>query len=112
MGNTYDYDVPTNMPNGLYWYHSHRHTMTAQQTYLGLAGLLEIGRPDGNLPLVTQNDIPIRDMAIAVQLRLRPQRQRRAPAEQPELAAVGQHAQAAGGHPARRRDLLSRALRR
>jgi FtsP/CotA-like multicopper oxidase with cupredoxin domain len=64
MGNTYSYDVPNNMPNGLYWYHSHRHTMTTQQTYAGLAGLLEIGRPDGNLPLVTQNKIPVRDMAI------------------------------------------------
>ncbi|MDT5180722.1 MAG: hypothetical protein QOJ95_4920 [Mycobacterium sp.] len=64
MGNTYTYDVPKTMPNGLYWYHSHRHTMTAQQTYFGLAGLLEIGRPDGNLPLVTKNDIPVRDMAI------------------------------------------------
>ena len=29
-----------------------------------MAGLLEIGRPDGNLPLVTQNNIPVRDMAI------------------------------------------------
>jgi FtsP/CotA-like multicopper oxidase with cupredoxin domain len=64
LGNTYTYDVPKNMPNGLYWYHSHRHTMTSQQTYAGLAGLLEIGRPDGNLPLVTQNNIPVRDMAI------------------------------------------------
>jgi FtsP/CotA-like multicopper oxidase with cupredoxin domain len=64
MGNTYTYDVPKTMPNGLYWYHSHRHTMTQQQTYAGLAGLLEIGRPDGNLPLVTQNDIPVRNMAI------------------------------------------------
>ncbi len=64
LGNTYTYDVPKNMPNGLYWYHSHRHTMTSQQTYSGLAGLLEIGRPDGNLPLVTKNNIPVRDMAI------------------------------------------------
>jgi FtsP/CotA-like multicopper oxidase with cupredoxin domain len=64
MGNTYTYDVPMTMPHGLYWYHSHRHTMTAMQTYLGLAGLLEIGRPDGNLPLVTKNDIPVRTMAI------------------------------------------------
>ena len=64
MGNTYSYDVPKNMPNGLYWYHSHRHTMTTQQTYAGLSGLLEIGRPDGNLPIVTENDIPIRDMAF------------------------------------------------
>lgn len=64
MGNTYTYDVPKTMPNGLYWYHSHRHTMTAMQTYMGLAGLLEIGRPDGNLPVVTKNNIPVRDMAI------------------------------------------------
>jgi len=64
MGNTYDYAVPSNMPNGLYWYHSHRHTVTAQQTYMGLAGLLEIGRPDGNLPLVTKNNIPVRNMAL------------------------------------------------
>ena len=64
MGNTYSYDVPDNMPNGLYWYHSHRHTMTTQQTYAGLAGLLEIGRPDGNLPLVTEHNLPVRTMAI------------------------------------------------
>ncbi|MBO0681341.1 multicopper oxidase domain-containing protein [Mycolicibacterium sp. S2-37] len=64
MGNTFDYAVPDDMPQGLYWYHSHRHTLTAQQTYRGLAGMLEIGRPDGNLPLVTQNDIPVRTMAL------------------------------------------------
>lgn len=64
MGNTYSYDVPTTMPQGLYWYHSHRHTMTTQQTYAGLAGMLEIGRPDGNLPLVTENNLPVRTMAI------------------------------------------------
>lgn len=64
MGNTYDYALPATMPRGMYWYHSHRHMLTAQQTYLGLAGLLEIGRPDGDLPLVTQNDIPVRDMAL------------------------------------------------
>nr|WP_090275997.1 multicopper oxidase domain-containing protein [Mycolicibacterium komanii]CRL69125.1 putative multicopper oxidase [Mycolicibacterium komanii] len=64
MGNRYDYAVPTDMPHGLYWYHSHRHTVTAPQTYMGLAGMLEIGRPDGNLPLVTDNDIPIRTMAL------------------------------------------------
>jgi FtsP/CotA-like multicopper oxidase with cupredoxin domain len=64
MGNTYDYAVPSNMPSGLYWYHSHRHTLTAQQTYMGLAGMLEIGRPDGNVPLVSTNNIPIRTMAL------------------------------------------------
>jgi FtsP/CotA-like multicopper oxidase with cupredoxin domain len=64
MSNTYDYPLPASMQRGLYWYHSHRHMLTAQQTYLGLAGLLEIGHPDGELPLVTQNDIPVRDMAL------------------------------------------------
>ncbi|MDG4663216.1 multicopper oxidase domain-containing protein [Mycobacterium sp. 236(2023)] len=64
MANTYDYRIPDTMPQGLYWYHSHRHTVTAPQTYMGLAGLLEIGRPDGNLPIVTENDIPIRNMAF------------------------------------------------
>ena len=64
MGNTYVYDVPIEMPAGLYWYHSHRHMITAQQTYLGLAGMLEIGRPDGNLPIVTANKIPVRSMAL------------------------------------------------
>ena len=64
MGNTFDYAVPTDMPNGLYWYHPHRHMVSAQQVYAGLAGMLEIGRPDGNLPLVTKNNIPIRDMAL------------------------------------------------
>ncbi|KJF19744.1 copper oxidase [Rhodococcus sp. AD45-ID] len=64
QGNVYDYAIPGTMPNGLYWYHSHRHTLTAQQTYMGLAGLLEIGRPDGNLPIVTANDVPVRDMAL------------------------------------------------
>jgi FtsP/CotA-like multicopper oxidase with cupredoxin domain len=64
MGNTYTYDVPKTMPNGLYWYHSHRHMVTAQQTYYGLSGLLEIGRPDGNIPIVSENKIPLRDMAI------------------------------------------------
>jgi FtsP/CotA-like multicopper oxidase with cupredoxin domain len=64
MGNRYEYDVPESMPNGLYWYHGHLHTMTAAQTYMGLAGLLEIGRSDGNLPIVTEHDLPIRNMAL------------------------------------------------
>lgn len=62
--NTYVYDVPTNMPHGLYWYHPHLHTLTSAHVYLGLAGLLAIGRPDGNLPVVTQKSIPVRSMAL------------------------------------------------
>jgi len=64
MSNTYTYQIPKNMPQGAYWYHSHLHTLTAAQTYYGLAGLLAIGRTDGNLPLVTANRIPIRNMVL------------------------------------------------
>lgn len=64
MQNTYTYDVPRNMPQGLYWYHCHLHGLTAPQTYAGLAGLLAVGRTDGNLPVVTENKIPIRNMAL------------------------------------------------
>lgn len=64
MSNTYTYDIPTNMPQGAYWYHSHLHSLTAPQVYAGLVGLLAIGRTDGNLPLVTEKNIPIRNMLL------------------------------------------------
>src|SRR6516162_9660653 len=64
MSNTYTYDIPRNMPQGLYWYHSHLHGLTSAHVYAGLVGLLAIGRTDGNLPLVTEKNIPIRNMAL------------------------------------------------
>src|ERR1700704_5893967 len=64
MSNTYTYDIPRNMPHGMYWYHSHLHGLTSAQVYTGLVGLLAIGRTDGNLPLVTERSIPIRNMAL------------------------------------------------
>ena len=64
MSNTYTYHIPKDMPQGAYWYHSHLHTLTTGQTYYGLAGLLAIGRTDGNLPVVTANHIPIRNMIL------------------------------------------------
>ena len=64
MSNTYTYDIPRNMPQGLYWYHCHLHGLTAAQVYTGLVGLLAVGRTDGNLPLVTEKNIPIRNMAL------------------------------------------------
>src|SRR5215475_349635 len=64
MSNTYSYDIPRNMPQGLYWYHSHLHGLTAAHVYTGLVGLLAVGRTDGNLPLVTEKNIPIRNMAL------------------------------------------------
>jgi FtsP/CotA-like multicopper oxidase with cupredoxin domain len=64
MSNTYTYDIPKNMPHGMYWYHSHLHGLTAAHVYSGLVGLLAIGRTDGNLPIVTDKGIPIRNMAL------------------------------------------------
>ena len=64
MSNTYTYNIPKNMPQGAYWYHSHLHGLTTPHVYYGMAGLLAIGRTDGNLPLVTQNQIPIRNMVL------------------------------------------------
>ncbi|HKE35974.1 MAG TPA: multicopper oxidase domain-containing protein [Candidatus Baltobacteraceae bacterium] len=64
MSNTYVYDIPKNMTPGTYWYHSHLHTLTAMQTYFGLAGMLLVGRADSEIPLVTQKNIPIRTMLL------------------------------------------------
>jgi FtsP/CotA-like multicopper oxidase with cupredoxin domain len=64
MANTYTYDIPNNMPHGAYWYHSHLHGLTTAHVYTGLVGLLAIGRTDGNLPLVTEKRIPVRNMLL------------------------------------------------
>ncbi len=64
MQNTYTYSIPDNHPQGLYWYHTHRHMLTAAQTYRGLVGMLAIGRVDGGIPAVTTNNLPVRSMAI------------------------------------------------
>ena len=61
---TYIYAIPTDHPQGLYWYHSHRHMLTTPQTYRGLAGMIVIGRADGNIPAVTNNNLPVRTMAL------------------------------------------------
>ena len=62
--NTYTYQVPTNQPEGLYWYHNHFHGLTQEETYLGLSGMLVIGQPDGGIPKVSQNQLPSRIIAI------------------------------------------------
>ena len=64
MSNTYTYKIPKNHPQGAYWYHSHLHGLTSPHVYYGMAGLLAIGRTDGNIPLVTENQIPIRNMVL------------------------------------------------
>src|SRR5262249_1603799 len=46
------------------WYHGHLHGLTSDHAYRGLAGLLSIGRTDGNIPVVTEKKIPIRNMVL------------------------------------------------
>lgn len=43
----YTIPIPANHPQGLYWYHPHHHHFVEDQVFLGLAGLLVVGRPDG-----------------------------------------------------------------
>ncbi|MGH6737025.1 MAG: multicopper oxidase family protein [Methyloceanibacter sp.] len=64
MSNTYTFELPKDLPHGAYWYHSHLHMLTTSHVYYGLAGQLAIGRLDGNLPIVTENKIPIRNMLL------------------------------------------------
>ncbi len=64
MSNTYTFELPKDLPHGAYWYHSHLHLLTTSHVYYGLAGQLAIGRLDGNLPVVTENKIPIRNMLL------------------------------------------------
>ena len=64
MGNTYEYDIPADHPQGVYWYHPHRHQLTESQVYRGLAGLIEVGRPEGDIPKVSANNLTVRTMAL------------------------------------------------
>ena len=104
MSNTYTYDIPRNMPQGAYWYHSHLHGLTSAQVYTGLVGLLAIGRTDGNLPLVTENNIPIRNMALQYNF-VFDRAGGLAATQQSDLAAVGQLDNATEGGRAGERDL-------
>ncbi|MGH6735035.1 MAG: multicopper oxidase domain-containing protein [Methyloceanibacter sp.] len=64
LTNTYTYEIRKDHPHGAYWYHPHLHQLTAPHTYSGLAGILAIGRLDGNIPLVTEKKLPIRNMVL------------------------------------------------
>lgn len=48
--NQYEIKIPRDHPQGLYWYHPHRHQYAREQMLRGLAGLIVVGRPDGGPP--------------------------------------------------------------
>jgi FtsP/CotA-like multicopper oxidase with cupredoxin domain len=65
--NRYRIQIPENHPQGLYWYHPHRHEFTDAQVWGGLAGLLIIGRPDSGaseLDGLTQHTMAIRSFQL------------------------------------------------
>jgi FtsP/CotA-like multicopper oxidase with cupredoxin domain len=43
---TYTYDIPADHPEGLYWYHMHRHGQAEASTMLGLVGAIVVEGPD------------------------------------------------------------------
>ena len=69
-----------------------------------MVGLLAIGRTDGNLPIVTEKRIPIRNMMLQYNYVFDRARGVRA-TQQSVLAAVRQHARAAQGRRTRQGDL-------
>lgn len=62
--NTYTYDIPKDHPEGVFWYHPHRHQFTEQQVYRGLVGMLVVGHAEGNIPKVGEHQLPVRLMAL------------------------------------------------
>ena len=48
QANRYEYAINSDSPEGLLWYHNHRHVYSSNQTYRGLGGLFVVGRADGN----------------------------------------------------------------
>jgi FtsP/CotA-like multicopper oxidase with cupredoxin domain len=47
--NQYEIEIPANHPNGLYWYHPHRHGSVDPQVFMGLSGMISIGSPDSGV---------------------------------------------------------------
>ena len=43
MGFVYEYTIPQDQPDGLFWLHNHRHEFTSDQTYRGLASMIIVG---------------------------------------------------------------------
>ena len=99
MSNTYTYRIPKNMPQGAYWYHSHLHM--AHDT----TRVLRVGRPARHRSHRRQSSAghpaphPDPEHGAAVQCGVRSGRRSRA-AQQSQLAAMGQHEEAAGSRRA------------
>jgi len=68
MGFVYEYTIPQDQPDGLFWLHNHRHEFTSDQTYRGLASMIIVGNAASNIDQIAS--IPAgnqRVMAIQTQ---------------------------------------------
>lgn len=52
MGFVYEYTIPQDQPDGLFWLHNHRHEFTSDQTYRGLAAMIIVGNAASNIDQV------------------------------------------------------------
>ena len=59
----YQYDLPTNHPPGVYWYHPHHHGFVADQVFGGLYGAIIVEDPDP-VPASRERVLVISDITL------------------------------------------------
>lgn len=58
----YDYQLPSDHPPGVYWYHPHHHGMVAEQVFGGLYGAIIVGDP----PAVSRSVASTRERVLVI----------------------------------------------
>ncbi|WP_342779881.1 multicopper oxidase family protein [Lacisediminihabitans profunda] len=59
----YRYEIPTDHPPGLFWYHPHHHGMAAQQVFGGLYGAIIVEDP-APIPATTERVLIVSDLTF------------------------------------------------
>ena len=65
QGFVYEYKIPQNQPDGLYWLHPHNHEYSNTEVYRGLSNMLIIGESDSSIRELA--NIPERTMSLQYQ---------------------------------------------
>jgi FtsP/CotA-like multicopper oxidase with cupredoxin domain len=71
----YDYQLPSDHPSGVYWYHPHHHGMVAEQVFGGLYGAIIVGDPphtDSGVAATRERVLVISDTSLDGAGRVRP----------------------------------------
>jgi FtsP/CotA-like multicopper oxidase with cupredoxin domain len=66
MGFVYEYTIPQDQPDGLFWLHNHRHEFTNDQTYRGLASMIIVGNAASNIDQIA-SILPVNQRVMAMQ---------------------------------------------